>query len=169
MWLSQWDIVTPLVIKWPPLFASIRIFSDASCFSGLEDYDSVLSTYKLARSNLAEILSSCELMDRESVAIAKKNLNISCPLPEAPFYMLFETSGSDENHDEEKLSRFLSSCMEKKMITDGLTTSEPSKMKVYGEVMRGLRRKLCFFVKLGWTQLLYCFRHVRIVKIILCW
>lgn len=97
---------------------------------GIKSYDDVLNIFKLARSNLAEILSSCELMDQVSVDIVKKNLDISCPLPSAPFYILLETSGSDGTHDEDKLNKFLNICMDRNYIIDGLTTSEPSKMKV---------------------------------------
>lgn len=97
---------------------------------GLPSFSHVLSAFKLARSNLAEILSSCELMDQISVDAVKENLGISCPIPNMPFYMLIETSGSNATHDEEKLTQFLDMCMEKSIILDGMTTSEPSKMKV---------------------------------------
>lgn len=69
-------------------------------------------------------------MDLASVEAAKENLKLSCPLPDAPFYMLLETSGSNGDHDEEKLSDFLTTCMDQNMILDGLTLTEPSKMRV---------------------------------------
>jgi len=43
--------------------------------------------------------------------------------------MLIETSGSNQAHDEEKLSHFLQQAMEANLIVDGVSTSEPSKMK----------------------------------------
>lgn len=98
--------------------------------TGFESYDALLKVYKLARSNLAEILSSCELMDLPSIEAARENLKLSCPLADAPFYMLLETSGSNGTHDEEKLNNFLTTCMDQSMIMDGLTLSEPSKMRV---------------------------------------
>ena len=97
---------------------------------GLENFDAVLKAYKLARSNLAEILSSCEMMDQESVKVVHENMGISCPLPDMPFYVLIETSGSNNAHDEEKIYNYLTTCAQEKIILDGITTSEPSKMKV---------------------------------------
>lgn len=97
---------------------------------GIESYDTLLKVYKLARSNLAEILSSCELMDLPSIEAARENLKLSCPLADAPFFMLLETSGSNGTHDEEKLNDFLTTCMDQSLIMDGLTVSEPSKMRV---------------------------------------
>lgn len=52
------------------------------------------------------------------------------PIADYPFYVLVETHGSDDVHDGEKLSRFLSKEMESGLIVDGTVTSEPSKMQV---------------------------------------
>lgn len=41
-----------------------------------------------------------------------------------------ETHGSDEGHDEEKLTRFLTKEMKSGLILDGTVTSEPGKMQV---------------------------------------
>lgn len=60
----------------------------------------------------------------------KINFCFSFPIPEHPFYVLVETHGSDEVHDEEKLTRFLKKEMESGLILDGTVTSEPSKMRV---------------------------------------
>jgi hypothetical protein len=112
---------------------------------GLENFDAVLKAYKLARSNLAEILSSCEMMDQESVNVVHENMGISCPIPNMPFYILIETSGSNNAHDEEKLNNFLTTCLNENVILDGMTTSEPSKMKV-GWSRIGVRKD-CEYLK----------------------
>lgn len=52
------------------------------------------------------------------------------PISEYPFYVLVETHGSDEAHDNEKLTRFLTSEMESGLIVDGTVASEPAKMQV---------------------------------------
>lgn len=51
------------------------------------------------------------------------------PLEKFPFYMLIETSGSNQGHDEEKLNNFLQNVMEKNLVIDGVTTNEPGKMR----------------------------------------
>lgn len=44
--------------------------------------------------------------------------------------MLIETSGSNKNHDEEKLNDFLEHAMETGLVIDGTVTNEPTKMRV---------------------------------------
>jgi hypothetical protein len=61
----------------------------------LESYAKVLETFKAARANLGEILSSCEFIDADSLECVTQNLGLSSPLQDKyPFYMLIETSGS---------------------------------------------------------------------------
>lgn len=43
--------------------------------------------------------------------------------------MLIETSGSNQDHDEEKLNNFLQKAMNTSLVVDGVTTNEPSKMR----------------------------------------
>lgn len=57
------------------------------------------------------------------------------PIDQFPFYMLIETSGSLSEHDEDKLTRFLTNGMEAGYIRDGTVTSEPSKMKVSSSII----------------------------------
>lgn len=52
------------------------------------------------------------------------------PIQKYPFYMLIETSGSNNDHDEEKLNKFLETAMSSSLVVDGFVTNEPSKMKV---------------------------------------
>ena len=47
-----------------------------------------------ARSDLGEILSSCEFLDADSMTCIKQNLNLQNPISNCAFYMLLETSGS---------------------------------------------------------------------------
>lgn len=54
----------------------------------------------------------------------------SSPIAEFPFYLLIETSGSDANHDEEKLGAFLTNTMDAGLAVDGTVTTEPSKIAV---------------------------------------
>lgn len=44
--------------------------------------------------------------------------------------MLIETSGSNMEHDEDKLHKFLQKAMDKSIVCDGFVTNEPGKMKV---------------------------------------
>ncbi len=46
------------------------------------------------RSNLGEILSSCEFMDSEAMTCVTKNLSLDAPIDKYPMYLLIETSGA---------------------------------------------------------------------------
>ena len=43
--------------------------------------------------------------------------------------MLIETSGSNQEHDEEKLNNFLQKAMESSLVVDGVSSSEPGKIQ----------------------------------------
>lgn len=86
---------------------------------------------KKAKRDLGEILASCEMIDDSTLDVCTGNLKLKCPLADYPFYMLIETHGSNNAHDQEKLNRFIEDVMASNSILDGIVTSEPRKMKVY--------------------------------------
>lgn len=121
-------VVTKVAIQCPPLPKATNV-----AFLGLENFDSVLKTYCLAKAELGEILSSCEMIDRLSLEVCTKYLRLQNPLASNGdghnFYMLIETAGSQLAHDQEKLTNFVEKAMNQEIITDGTMSSEPSKMK----------------------------------------
>jgi len=48
---------------------------------------------------------------------------------EHPFYCLIETSGSNAEHDNEKLEAFLESVMEKEIVSDGVVAQDETQVK----------------------------------------
>lgn len=109
-------------------------------FLGLENYEQVQKCFKTARSDLSEILSAFEFMDRDSQILAAKDLKTTHPLcqedelgensvPEYPFYVLIETSGSTKDHDDEKLNNFLEKVMESEIVVDGTVSQDESQLK----------------------------------------
>uniref|UniRef100_A0A1I8F5H8 D-2-hydroxyglutarate dehydrogenase, mitochondrial n=1 Tax=Macrostomum lignano TaxID=282301 RepID=A0A1I8F5H8_9PLAT len=92
-------IITKAAILCPARPKSVQL-----AFLGLDSFQAVLDTYRLARRSLGEILSAFEFIDSESM---RANLGLSCPLGEHSFYVLAETSGSNETHDREKLDGFI--------------------------------------------------------------
>lgn len=100
----------------------------------MASFDKVLKTYHLAKRELGEILSSCEMMDRLSMDVSINNLGMKNPLTSYEngheFYMLIETSGSHLAHDEEKLSSFVEKAMNNDIIEDGTLTNETAKINV---------------------------------------
>ncbi|XP_012537385.1 D-2-hydroxyglutarate dehydrogenase, mitochondrial isoform X2 [Monomorium pharaonis] len=120
-------IVTKVVIQCPPLPKAVNI-----AFLGLESFDKVLQISHLAKRQLGEILSSCEMMDRLSMDVSINNLGLKNPLTSREdgheFYMIIETSGSHLAHDEEKLSSFVEKAINDDIIEDGTLTNETTKL-----------------------------------------
>ncbi|XP_075157151.1 D-2-hydroxyglutarate dehydrogenase, mitochondrial-like [Haematobia irritans] len=116
-------VVTKLAILCPAVSESVHV-----AFLGLNSFEAVLRTLKNAKRNLGEVLSSCEMIDASALASSVENFNLKSPLAGYPFYMLIETSGSNAEHDMEKLNNFLQFVMEKGDVIDGTYTNEPSKI-----------------------------------------
>lgn len=71
------------------------------------------------------------------------------PIAEYPFYMLLETSGSNQKHDEEKLIHFLELAIKRGTICDGMTTGEASKVAQIWQLREWIplalkKEKYCF-------------------------
>lgn len=99
-------------------------------FVGLQSYEKVLKTLTKARQELGEILSAVEVMDSVTIEWGKEHTKLKSPLEEYPFYLLIETSGSNEEHDALKLNSFLDTALTEHFVLNGVVTGEPSKIKV---------------------------------------
>ncbi|KAF3429149.1 hypothetical protein E2986_05180 [Frieseomelitta varia] len=107
--------------------------ANSSSIVGLNSFEKVLKAFRLAKSELAEILSSFEMMDKRSIDISFTTFGMKSPLTSKTdghdFYVLLETSGSNVNHDEEKLGSFVEKALADDIIEDGTLTSDPTKVK----------------------------------------
>lgn len=118
-------IVTGISILCPQRSRAVNV-----AFFGLESFEKVQIAFHEAKGQLSEILSAFELMDGQSqdlVFAATKNKR---PLEgKYPFYCLIETSGSNSEHDNEKLEKFLESVMEKEIVSDGVVAQDKTQLK----------------------------------------
>ncbi|XP_055688988.1 D-2-hydroxyglutarate dehydrogenase, mitochondrial [Lutzomyia longipalpis] len=117
-------IITKVAIFCPTASKAVNL-----AFLGVENYENVMKTFLQAKQELGEILSACEMIDAESLKCSTKPFNKSSPIADYPFYMLIETSGSNAEHDEEKLHNFLNNSMNSGIVLDGTTTNESKKMR----------------------------------------
>ncbi|CAG0897942.1 unnamed protein product [Cyprideis torosa] len=102
-------------------------------FLAAETFDSCLAILRAAKTELGEVMSSCEFLDHESMRCVTENLSLTPPIGENPFYMLIETSGSNASHDQEKLDTFLENIMMKGDASDGTMADSPStQQKLWG-------------------------------------
>ncbi|KAL2136310.1 hypothetical protein VTI74DRAFT_4344 [Chaetomium olivicolor] len=118
-------IVTKVSIQCPQ-----RSQAQNVAYFGLESFDKVQQAFREAKGQLSEILSAFELMDAGSQSLVTQVTKNKMPLEgEYPFYCLVETSGSNAEHDSEKLSAFLEDVMEKGIVADGTLAENETQIK----------------------------------------
>jgi FAD/FMN-containing dehydrogenase len=118
-------IVTGISIICPQRSKSVNV-----AFFGLESYDKVQKAFREAKGQLSEILSAFELMDGRSQELVHRVTKNKKPLGgDHPFYCLIETSGSNPDHDTEKLEKFLEDVMEKEIVQDGVVAQDETQVK----------------------------------------
>jgi (R)-2-hydroxyglutarate---pyruvate transhydrogenase len=99
-------------------------------YFGLESFEKVQQAYKEAKSQLSEILSAFELMDGQTQDFVHQITGNKRPLEgRHPFYCLIETSGSNTEHDNEKLEHFLESVMGSDIVSDGVLAQDETQMR----------------------------------------
>ena len=128
--------ITKLAISVPR-----RPLSTNTMFLALHDFHAVQKTYAKAREQLAEILSAVEFADRQSLAVLlgeeqdEDGNDTQCkdfkePFDDKyPFHLLLEVSGSNEQHDTEKMNSFLDYCMKEGLILDGVVAQNQTQSK----------------------------------------
>ncbi|KAI9747965.1 MAG: hypothetical protein M1815_003722 [Lichina confinis] len=98
-------------------------------FFGLESFEKVQEAFREAKGHLSEILSAFELMDGKSQDLVHRVTGKKRPLEgDYPFYCLVETSGSNKEHDDEKLEAFLEHVMDNEIVSDGVLAQDETQM-----------------------------------------
>ncbi|KAL1593697.1 D-lactate ferricytochrome c oxidoreductase [Paraconiothyrium brasiliense] len=109
-------IITGISIQCPRRSPAVNV-----AYFGLESYEQAQKAFIAAKGYLGEILSAFEMMDGRTQKILKEVAGTKLPLEgDHPFYCLVETSGSNTDHDSEKLQNFLEHVMETEVVSDGV-------------------------------------------------
>lgn len=117
-------IITGVSIQCPQKSKAVNV-----AYFGLESYEKVQKAFKEAKVQLGEILSAFELMDAESQRFVHKKTGNKKPLEgDHPFYCLIETSGSNGEHDNEKLESFLEHVMGEEIVSDGVVAQDDTQI-----------------------------------------
>ena len=112
-------------------------------FFGLESFSKVQRAFREAKSQLSEILSAFELMDCQSQDLVHAVTNKKRPLEgKHPFYCLIETSGSNTDHDNEKLEKFLEYVMGEEIVSDGVLAQDETQIKTLWSWREGIPESL---------------------------
>mmetsp|Transcript_114725 Transcript_114725/g.272897 ORF Transcript_114725/g.272897 Transcript_114725/m.272897 type:complete len:520 (-) Transcript_114725:88-1647(-) len=131
-------VITKLTILCPPRPKAVNI-----AFFACADFDRVQRTFALARQKLGEVLSAVEFCDRSAIDFVLKReagTGVRDPLEEKhPFYVLIETSGSDGDHDEQKLHNFLEAAMgEESTVLDGVVAADETQARAIWRLREGV-------------------------------
>lgn len=103
------------------IFCPQRSSAQNVAFFGLSSFEKVQQAFREAKGQLSEILSAFELMDGRTQKLLKLAKGTNLPFEgEYPFYCLIETSGSNTDHDSEKLQAFLEHVMSEGIVEDGV-------------------------------------------------
>jgi len=119
-------IITAVSIICPP-----RPSAQNVAFFGVNTFEKVQETFIRAKRELGEILSAFELMDDASQRCVAQVTGKKRPLEgeETKFYVLVETSGSNKEHDDEKLEKYLMALIEDETIVDGVLAQDETQAR----------------------------------------
>ncbi|KIJ53409.1 hypothetical protein M422DRAFT_222738 [Sphaerobolus stellatus SS14] len=108
----------------------------------LDSYDSVQKAFVKTRQHLGEILSAFEFFDQaghkiqQSHAMSpRKTLETG---EDAPFFVIIETTGSNKDHDDEKLTGLLEDLLESETILDGVLSQDATQFASIWELREGI-------------------------------
>ncbi|KAK5107926.1 hypothetical protein LTR62_000531 [Meristemomyces frigidus] len=118
-------IITAISILCPQRSNAVNV-----AYFGLESYQKVQDAFKEAKKQLGEILSAFELMDHQSQDLYRQASGAKLPLEgDHPFYCLIETSGSNTEHDKEKLDSFLEHVLGEEIVSDGVVSENETQLQ----------------------------------------
>jgi FAD/FMN-containing dehydrogenase len=134
-------IITAVSIICPQRSPAVNV-----AYFGLSSFEKVQEAFREAKSQLSEILSAFELMDRRSQQILKTVKGKKLPLQdEYPFYCLVETSGSNGEHDSEKLQGFLEHVMGEGIVEDGVLAENQTQINEIWACREGIPETLGYW------------------------
>ncbi|OCF35384.1 D-lactate dehydrogenase [Kwoniella heveanensis BCC8398] len=121
-------IITAISILCPRRSSSTNV-----ALFALPTYDACLEVFSQTKKHLGEILSAFEMFDKASYDAVKahggikgRNVFEEQAQKEARFFCLVETSGSNAEHDAEKLSNLFESLLSASLILDGALAQDAS-------------------------------------------
>ncbi|KAJ7944212.1 D-2-hydroxyglutarate dehydrogenase, mitochondrial-like [Quillaja saponaria] len=133
-------IVTKVSILTPPKLSSVNV-----AFLACKDYDSCQRLLQDAKRKLGEILSAFEFLDSQAMDLVLHHLEgVRNPLPPSRhnFYLLIETTGSDESNDKQKLEAFLLRSLENGLISDGVLAQDINQASSFWRIREGIPEAL---------------------------
>ena len=116
-------IITKASVLCAPLPTATNV-----AYLAVETFDQVRAIFAEARANLGEILSAFEFVDEACIQTLSDNLNLHAPIDPSPFALVIETHGSNVEHDQEKLEKFVELVMSNGLVMDGTVADDSAKI-----------------------------------------
>lgn len=130
-------IITAISILCPQRPSAVSV-----AFLAVPTFQGVLDVFRETKRKLGEVLMAFEFMDTASMETVNENLKLSNPIAPSPFYVLIETGGSNQGHDQEKLSGLLEGLMESGKASDGTLATELTKTQAIWSLRERLAEAL---------------------------
>jgi FAD/FMN-containing dehydrogenase len=133
-------VVTAVSLLAPARPASVQV-----AFLALSDFAAVLATAARARRELSEVCSAVEFLDRASLELCLEKLDGArdpLPLTRGGQYMVIEASGSNAEHDREKLESFLQNALESGEVLDGTVAADTTQARALWRLREGVTEAL---------------------------
>ncbi|KAI8911757.1 hypothetical protein EDD86DRAFT_203201 [Gorgonomyces haynaldii] len=127
-------VITGCSILTPPRPKAVNV-----AVLAVPSYEHVQEIFKKAKMDLGEILSAFEFFDTHCMDLVEKHLEKPSPFGEkSPFYVLIETSGSNKEHDDQKLDQFVEQLMEHEMVGDGVLAQDQTQIQHFWSIREGI-------------------------------
>jgi FAD/FMN-containing dehydrogenase len=122
-------VVTQVSIATPRKCNSVNV-----ALLALNSFEDTVACLHELRGHLNEILSGVEFLDRGCMRLVSNYISKFAPDvttfdSEYPFYLLVETSGSNTQHDREKLMAALEAVMASQLVKDGIVSESDTQAK----------------------------------------
>jgi len=117
---------------------------------GVNSFEAVQKTFQMVRRHCSEILSAFEFLDHQSFDVVQtySSMNLRDPFESRhPMYVLIETSGSNQEHDDAKLQALLEDLLESGVITDGVLAQDETQVKALWSLREGVPEALGHYGK----------------------
>ncbi|KAG0055442.1 hypothetical protein BGZ83_008584 [Gryganskiella cystojenkinii] len=92
-------------------------------------------------SKLTALATAFEFWDQAAIGLVKQHLTVGAndPLQSAhPFYVLIETSGSNKDHDDEKLGAYLENLLTDGVVEDGVVAQDTTQILNLWAIREGI-------------------------------
>ncbi|EFJ37439.1 hypothetical protein SELMODRAFT_76083 [Selaginella moellendorffii] len=124
-------VVTKVAVLTPQKLPSVNVG-----FLACTDYTSCQKMLLEARKHLGEVLSAFEFIDSFALDMVLKHSGDRHPLPDAKekFYLLIETTGSNQSHDKEKLDNFVETVLTQGLVVDGTIAQDNTQISNFWHI-----------------------------------